>query len=259
MIYIIGGNGFVGSGFVRVLKAQGVEHVVITKDNFDIYSGLECDLLINANGNSKKYLSEQNPMLDFNLSVNSVLDSLLRFKYKKYIYLSSGDVYPNQSNPDLTREDQQFDVSKQSRYGLHKFLAEQMVKNYAKNWLIFRMGGFVGEGLKKNAVFDILNNQDVWLTQDSELQFINTNTAATMMLEIATSDLSNEVINFGGDGVIKISDIYKEANSSSCYLPNAKKIRFELNLDKLKKIAKRKIPTSNNEVIDYIKLKKELI
>ncbi len=259
MIYIIGGNGFVGSGFARVLKAQGIKHAVITKDNVDSYSGVECDLLINANGNSKKYLSEQDPLLDFNLSVSSVLESLLKFKYKKYIFLSSGDVYPNQSNPDLTNENQLLDVSKQSRYGLHKFLAEQLVVNYAKNWLIFRMGGFVGEGLKKNAVFDIINNRDVWLSADSELQFINTNTAAKIMLEIAIGDLSKEIINFGGDGVIKISKIHTDAKSTSCYLPHAKKVRFELNLDKLKKIVRGRIPTSNNEVIDYIKLWKESI
>jgi nucleoside-diphosphate-sugar epimerase len=255
MIYLVGGDGFVGSAFVRKLKAKGTAHAVINRENFDVYRGTACDVLINANGNSKKYLSEQNPQLDFNLSVNSVLDSLLSFKYKKYIFLSSGDVYPDQSSPATTKEDQCLEPSEQSRYGLHKFLAEQLVRNYADNWLVFRMGGFVGDNLKKNAVFDILNNRDIWLTSDSELQFINTDTAATMILKISSSALKNEVINVGGDGVIKIAKIYSETKSTSNYLPIAKKIRFELNLDKLKEILGCGIPTTCEEVISYMNLR----
>lgn len=252
MIYILGGDGFIGSAFTRELASRGIEHTTINRDNYHIFKGTECSLLINANGNSKKYLADKNPVLDFELSVNSVLDSLINFKYKKYIYLSSGDVYLDQSTPEVTKEDQVLDISNLSRYGLHKAIAEQLVKNYAPNWLIFRMGGFIGKNLAKNAVFDLLNNYDVWLSSKSELQFICTDEAAKIILNIAAQDLNYEVINLGGDGVINIDAIYKKTGSTSKYKIGAKNIRYELNLQKLKNLIKKDIPKTEDMVIDFL-------
>lgn len=257
MIYIVGGEGFIGSAFVRELKERNIEYCSINRENFDRYIGTSCDLLINANGNSKKYLAEQNPLLDFNLSVNSVLETLVGFKYKKYVFLSSGDVYPDQSTPDVTKEDQDIDTLKQSRYGFHKYIAENLVKKYAENWLIFRMGGFVGDGLKKNAVYDILNNKDIWISSESELQFIGTEAAAKIILNISTTELNNQIINFGADGVVKISEIHKIIQSNSQYVENAKKIKFELSLEKLKKIIGDSIPRTLDQIEKFIRTQKK--
>ncbi len=163
MIFILGGEGFVGSAYARLLTSLSVEHTLLTRANYAAYVGASCDLLINANGNSKKILANRDPKSEFEMSVSSVVASLSDFKARKYVYLSTGDVYPRQHSPEVTHEDQALDIRAMSRYGLHKYLAEQYVTATHPDWLIFRMGGFVGPGIKKNAIFDILNGPQIWL------------------------------------------------------------------------------------------------
>ena len=76
MITIIGGNGFVGSAYARLLAAQGVPHQVVTRENYASLRGGACDVLINANGNSKKFLAAREPLNEFDQSVRSVAQSL---------------------------------------------------------------------------------------------------------------------------------------------------------------------------------------
>ena len=46
MIYIIGGMGYVGSGFTRYCRAHGLPHQVITRDNYQEFAGTGCDVLV---------------------------------------------------------------------------------------------------------------------------------------------------------------------------------------------------------------------
>ena len=71
MIFILGGNGFVGSAFARLCRATGQEYVVLARDNYAAHRGRACSVLVNANGNSKKYLSNDEPLVDFDQSVRS--------------------------------------------------------------------------------------------------------------------------------------------------------------------------------------------
>ena len=123
MIFIIGGGGFVGSAFVRSCAKAGKEFSIINRQNYGEFVGKRCDVLINANGNSKKFLAQKDPLQDFDASVRSVRASLIDFRHDYYIYLSSCDVYPDCSSPETTSEDQKLDVSEQSPYGFHKYLA----------------------------------------------------------------------------------------------------------------------------------------
>src|SRR5206468_1973874 len=101
------------------------------------------DVLVNANGNSKKYLAERDPIDEFDRSVRSVAVSLAAFNAATYVLISTGDVYADPSAPQTSDEERPLDVSSMSRYGLHKFLAERLVIGAHPNWLIFRAGGFV--------------------------------------------------------------------------------------------------------------------
>ena len=252
MIYLLGGEGFVGSAYARLLESRGIEHKVITRANYDNFRGTACDVLINANGNSRKYMANRDPLWEFDASVRSTAESLASFKAEKYILLSSGDVYPDQSNPELTQEDLPIDVSRVSRYGVHKYLGEKLVQGAQKNWLVFRMGGFVGPGLKKNAVYDMLHNDPVWLDPESQLQFISTNQAADIILNIVESNANQEIINIGALETIKLIDLHKKINSESVFQENAPLVRYELCLEKLQSLAKSPLPTSDDEVNTFL-------
>ena len=236
MIYIIGGNGFVGSAIVRQCQKRELGYRVLTRENFDQFAGSSCAILINANGNSKKYMAERKPLWEFDASVRTVFQYLTQIQTEKYIQLSSCDVYPDCSHPEQTKENQPVAVDRQSAYGFHKYLAELCVQHYAKKWLIFRMGGFVGPGLKKNAVYDILHGGPLWLEKESELQFISTDAAAGIILDLALSEHTNEILNLCGDGTIKIHDILQASGCRVAEKPDVPKVRYEVNIDRLRQI-----------------------
>ena len=253
MIYVIGGNGFVGSAYVRLLEQKGLPFRIITRQNYKSYAGTACDILINANGNSKKFLATREPLNEFDQSVRSVAESINAFTCKTYVLLSTGDVYPQQHTPEVTSEDQSIDPAKQSRYGLHKMLAETLVQGTQKNWLIVRMGGFVGPGLKKNAIYDMLKNAPVWLSPESDLQFISTDKAATLVWELIEKGISREIINMGAIGCVNLGALHRKIGSTSEFKADAPTVRYELSLKKLNALTSQALPSSEEEIQDFIR------
>lgn len=252
MIFLIGGNGFVGSAYARLFQRLDLEYRIIRREDHAALAGASCDVLINANGNSKKFLADQDPLGDFDASVRTVLHALTNFRYRYYVQLSTGDVYPDQSSPAVTQEDGTITPARLSRYGLHKYLAEQLVQQYAAQWLIVRMGGFVGPGLKKNAIFDMLNDAPVWLAPDSELQFIHTDTAAELVWDLIQRNINGQIVNLGARGVLRLQELHQFMQSGSDFRPDARKVRFELNLDRLEKLVDRELPTTEQQVRQYV-------
>lgn len=232
MIFILGGNGFVGSAFTRVLTGLERPFAVITRANYDSFIGKSCDIFINANGNSKKFVAADDPKQEFQASVASVRNSLVDFKFKKYIFLSTSDVYPDCSSPDLTREDSAIDIARQSPYGFHKYLAEQCVRHAAPEWLVIRQGGFVGPGLKKNAVFDIMNGGKLWVHRDSRFQFIHTDDSAKAILSLADAGIANEIINVTATGTISVAEIMALARRAVPSPEDAKPQVYEISTEK---------------------------
>lgn len=235
MIYVIGANGFVGGAFVRHCEKLSLPHVGITRQNCDDFKGTRCDLLVNANGNSRKPLATSDPLLDFQLSVESVVKSTLDFKFEKYMFLSSCDVYSHFATPEGNRESDEIDVSKVSRYGFHKLTAERYVQYSAKNWIVFRLGGMVGPGLKKNAVFDVTHGGPVWLDPESELQFMRTEEVAAIAMKLAESH-SGKVVNLCGTGVVSVKQMMEWHGAQVPVSPGSPKVRYEINTDLLQSL-----------------------
>jgi nucleoside-diphosphate-sugar epimerase len=249
---VIGGNGFIGSAVVNEAKARGYDTYAVTSKNKEEFSGSTPELVINANGNSRKYLSKKNPRLDFQLSVESVFSSLQNLKPELYVYLSTTDVYPDPSNPNNNSEDSVIDSSKLSPYGFNKFLAENLVKYHSKNPLIFRMGGFVGNGLWKNSIFDLLVNNPLRVDLDSRYQYMNTTDLAKTVFDLIKSGVRGETFNISGDGTISLREV-------EGMIPNCKPSLIEgllpkdtycMNLSKLKKI--HPLQKTKDAVKDFI-------
>jgi nucleoside-diphosphate-sugar epimerase len=252
MIFLIGGSGFVGSGFARILAELGRPHVILQRHNYRDYIGQRCDILINANGNSRKPLAKQAPLEDFDQSVRSVRASLADFHFNLYLHLSSCDVYPDCSSPPTTAETLPLDPAAQSPYGFHKFLAEQCVRHAASQWLIFRCGGFVGPGMKKNAIFDILQGGPLWLDPESELQFLHTSAAARIALTLAERGVRNEVFNLCGSGVVKLREVAEASGKQVAVTPGSPRVRYDVSIAKLARHID--VPDTRGTVLDFIGL-----
>jgi nucleoside-diphosphate-sugar epimerase len=252
MIHIIGGKGLVGSAFARVCETSGRPYAILDRESYPRYVGQRCSLLINANGNSRKPLAKQDPLAEFDASVRSVRASLVDFPCDTYVHLSSCDVYPDCSSPDTTSESQALDPAQQSAYGFHKYLAEQCVRHAASNWLIFRLGGFVGPGLKKNAIYDILFGGKLYLAADSELQFLHTEDAARIVLEIAESKARGEVFNLCGAGTVSLREVMECAGRSVEVQPGSPLVKYDVAISKVRKHAK--IPRSRETVQTFVRV-----
>lgn len=251
MIFILGGQGFVGSGFARYCAARGQPHVVLTRANYAEYAGQACDLFINANGNSKKFLAREQPLAEFDASVRSVRASLQDFRAGCYVHLSSCDVYPDTTAPAATGEAAALDPARQSPYGFHKALAEQCVRHAAPQWLILRLGGFVGPGLKKNPIFDILNGGPLWLDPASELQYLHTDDNARLIMGLVERGLRNEILNVCGAGLIRLQDVIDAVGRPVSVKPASPRVRYDIAIDRLQHYAS--VPDSRATVLSFVR------
>ncbi|MEM3362646.1 MAG: NAD(P)-dependent oxidoreductase [Candidatus Bilamarchaeaceae archaeon] len=177
----------------------------INRDNYSSLFGQYFDVFINANGNSKKLLAAREPKLDFEMNVQTTLNTLFDFKIRKYVYLSSVDVYNDVSNPLNNYEDVIIKPELLSNYGFDKYLGELLVKKYAQNWLILRLGGMIGEGLKKNPIYDIIYLKKLFINPKSQFQFINTAVVAKIIEKLLMKN--KEVFNVCGKGAIMLDEL----------------------------------------------------
>lgn len=251
MIYILGGNGFVGSAYARRLAAAGREFAIVTRDNYAEYVGRSCDILINANGNSKKFLADRAPLDEFDASVRSVRKSLAEIRCQTYVYLSTVDVYPDCSPGANTSEAAPLDGASQSTYGFHKYLAEQCVRHSAREWLIFRLGGFVGPGLWKNPIHDILGGGPLWLDPASQLQFLHTDRAADLALSLIDAGCRQEVFNLCGRDVVSLADVIEAAGTSVPVRPGSPVVHYEVDIAKLS--SRCHAPETRAAVLEFVR------
>lgn len=152
MIGIIGGKGFIGSAIAEELKY--LTPAVITRENSRSYKDAPFDVVINAAGNSKKYIADEYPIQDFRKSVVETYDYIHTYKFKKYIHISTLDVF------------------KDSRYGKHRELVEKLVREYTDDHLLIRCSSVIGPGMKKGILKDIIEEKPVRISDNSRIQFI---------------------------------------------------------------------------------------
>ena len=129
--------------------------------------------LLMQTGNSKKYLAENDPLKDFNLTCISTFNTLNDFNFKKYIYLSSIDIYPDLKEYKKNKENAEYNLTNNSNYGINKIICENLIKKSVDNWIILRLSGMVGPNLSKGPIYDIKNNLPLRLSPNSEMSFMS--------------------------------------------------------------------------------------
>lgn len=234
MIFVLGGEGFLGSAFMAELKKRGQSAVAVTRKNYKAMRGRRCSLFVNANGNPIKYLAEKDPALDFDLAVRSTLASLLDFKYDHYLYLSSTAVYPTPTGAG-TREDRALEPPFGSRYGFHRTIAERLVRQYAARWTILRLGGLIGPGMKKGPMFDLLNGAALRVHPTSRFQFIDTRDVAPAALALARRP---GVFNLAGQGAVAMSALAKQNGLVCRARPQARREIWNVSVAKAARFVK---------------------
>lgn len=248
-VAIIGSNGMLGADLMNYFS-DTFDVTGITRENYKEHINKNFDVLINANGNSRRYWANQNPKDDYEASVNSVKNSLKDFKFSQYIFISSSDVYPDHGNPQKNSENTQIDTTKLESYGLHKYQAEQLV-NKLSSFTILRCSAMLGKNLKKGVIFDLQNKQPLFVTKDSYLQFITTEAVAEIIEYLILNNKNNEIYNCGGMGHIEVDEIAELLNEPFIPQKDTMKQEYEMNVNKLYTIYPLK--TSNEYLQEFIK------
>lgn len=249
-IAILGGKGMLGSDLVKFLS-QDFTVTPITRQNYARYKGKSFDVLINANGNSRRYWALQNIYEDFEASTVSVYKSVLDFKYDKYIYISSVDVYPDPSSPKTTSERSLIDATKQNAYGFHKYLSEQIVRKHANNWMILRPSAILGTNLKKGPIYDIMQGNTVYITRQSKIQFISTKAINDVIHVIIKENKSSEIYNVGGLGVFNFKSVSEIFDIDLINSKEAKKQIYNMDISRIKRLYSQ-LESSKEYVIQYM-------
>lgn len=209
-VAVIGASGFVGSAFVRYLRSHSfgdIELTEVARSNYERCSGNYYDVVIHCAGNSRKYFAEQSPFDEFDTSVGVVTRGLRDFPANCHILISSVDVYADLTNQYGTKEESTVSAVSSSHYGFHKYLAEEVVRHHATSWLVFRLAGMVGPGLKKNPVFDLMNGLPLRIHPDSRYQYIQTDDVASLCWTLVSSGVRGEVFNVCGAGTMTMREI----------------------------------------------------
>jgi hypothetical protein len=151
---LIGFSGFVGS----ILLKQATFDLLYRSTNIGDIEGQSFDTLVCAGAPAQKWIANREPEAD-RQKIDSLIGHLETIQCATIILISTVDVFKNPIGVD---EDSRIDEEALHAYGLHRRLLEKFVERHFKKPLIVRLPGLVGPGLRKNIIFDFLNDNDVY-------------------------------------------------------------------------------------------------
>lgn len=150
---LIGFSGFVGCTLLR----QRHFDALYRSTNIDEIIGQSFNTVVCAAAPAQKWLANKHPVDDLQ-QINSLIEKLKTINAKKFILISTVDVFKSPVNVD---ENTSIEIDGLHAYGLHRYYLEQFVSQHFPHALIVRLPGLVGPGLKKNIIFDFLNKNNI--------------------------------------------------------------------------------------------------
>jgi nucleoside-diphosphate-sugar epimerase len=147
---LIGYTGFVGSNLLRELPFERLYRSA----NIEAIAGEHFDLVVCAGAPAAKWKANQDPAAD-RACLGRLMAALEGVTAEHFVLISTVDVYGQANGVD-----EDYPPAGATPYGLHRRELEQFVSRRF-NALIARLPALFGPGLKKNAIYDLLNNNQV--------------------------------------------------------------------------------------------------
>lgn len=164
---LIGHSGFVGG---TLLRQRGFDDLYRSTD-VQALAGREYDLLVCAGAPAQKWIANRDPAAD-RASLQRLMDALGSVRAARVVLISTVDVFGRPWDVD---ERSAVDEDGLHAYGRHRRELERFVAARFAEHLVVRLPGLVGPGLRKNALFDLHNDNDVAkLDPRAEFQFYPT-------------------------------------------------------------------------------------
>lgn len=161
---LIGYTGFVGGN----LQRQHSFTDFYNSKNIDSIRGQQFDLVVCAGVQAKKWLANKEPDWDWQ-GIQQLMAQLDTIQAKRFVLISTIDVYPSPLHVD---EATPIDLAACHPYGKHRLQLEQWVAQRFEQHYILRLPALFGQGLRKNVIYDFLNNNNLHqIHQDGVFQF----------------------------------------------------------------------------------------
>ena len=150
---LIGCTGFVGS---NLLAAHAFDCAYNSQTVQAAY-GQKFRLVVCAAPQARKWWANQHPNLDREMIDNLVKD-LHQIEADRFVLISTIDVFPI-----VEGVDERFDCTSlpNHAYGRHRLYLEELVRAQFPAAHIVRLPGLFGRGIKKNVIYDLLNDNDL--------------------------------------------------------------------------------------------------
>lgn len=166
---LFGYTGFVGSAlnsmynFEYLYNSKNINEAI--SKNFDNII-ISCIPAI-------KWFSNKYPHED-NKAINNIKNVINTINANNVILISTIDVY-NNTSLELD-ESSEIDYENNHTYGKNRMLFEKYINDKFKSVYIFRLPALYGNGLKKNILYDLLNNNEIYkININSYFQWYNIN------------------------------------------------------------------------------------
>lgn len=151
---LIGHTGFVGGTLAR---AQSFDDNY-NSSNIGDMAGRSYDLVVCAGAPAAKWIANKDPDGDA-AAIARLTAPLETVTAREFVLISTIDVYPDPASG--ADESATIDPSANHTYGRNRYALETFVRARFPHARIVRLPALFGEGLKKNAVYDLLNGNAV--------------------------------------------------------------------------------------------------
>lgn len=150
---LIGFSGFVGS---TLLKQAHFDRLYRSTNIAEVH-GQSFSTVVCTAAPAQKWIANRDPVAD-RQNIDQLIAHLKTLTCKKFVLISTVDVF---KMPFEVDEDTQVDEVDLHAYGLHRRLLEKFVEAHFPDHLIVRLPGLVGPGLRKNVIYDFLNDNNL--------------------------------------------------------------------------------------------------
>lgn len=150
---LIGYTGFVGSHILR----EGMD--VYNSSNISDIRGRSYHTVYCAGVYAEKWKANKDPETD-RKQILALMEQLQSVCCERFVLLSTVDVY-NASFPQCEEADICLNVYATHAYGKHRLEMESWAQKTFPSVFVFRLPALFGPGLKKNALYDLIHNNQV--------------------------------------------------------------------------------------------------
>lgn len=132
----------------------------------------KADVIIHCAFNREKKVNSEN-LYQYLFDNVFLTKKLIKIPHKKFIYISSVDVYPKDNGKHS--ENEVIDVNQiSSVYAITKIMSESLIQNLCPNFLILRCSALLGRDARENSLIKIIKEEKptLSLSENSVFNFI---------------------------------------------------------------------------------------